>query len=59
MERNIRGEIGWNSVRDSREEIRKYPGLGGVLKRTVAKSGLAMLYRMLPTSFETVDEGLP
>jgi hypothetical protein len=32
---NIREEIGRNNMRDQREEIRKWPGLCGVLKRTV------------------------
>jgi hypothetical protein len=34
-ERNIWGETGRNNMRDQREEIRKWPGLCGVLKRTV------------------------
>jgi hypothetical protein len=33
--RNIRGEIRWNNMREQREEIRKWLGSGGVLKRTV------------------------
>jgi hypothetical protein len=34
------------------------PEKGSVLA-LLAKSGLAMLYQTLPTSFESVDEGFP
>jgi hypothetical protein len=34
-EGNIRGGNKRNNMRDQREEIRKWPGPGGVLKRTV------------------------
>jgi hypothetical protein len=34
-ERNIQGEVGQNNMKEQREEIREWPGPGGILKRTV------------------------
>jgi hypothetical protein len=62
-ERNIQGKNGRNNIRDQREEISNWLGPGGVLRRTVwwpsGQVGLSVLYRMLPISFERVDERLP